>query len=295
MKTYSSVLIIYNPNAKKGKIEELIPYIKKRLSLRYPIVEAMAGLTEFAAEELSMSYADKYDIVVSCGGDGTLHQVINGVAKSKANPLIGVLPYGTCNDVSHTLNIPQNLDKAIDCILRLNTCKYDIMFDGKNYITYSLAAGYFTPVSFSASGKLKKSFGRFAYFLSALKYCSAKYLPCTITYKDQHYNGPVAFIMLINGRSVAGFKLNKNEDISNGKAKLVIVKGLKKIPTFFRFLKIFLFGIKSVKNNKKIIVDDVDSIEIKNHANVPFAVDGEKELFLKKNITVTSPITFITK
>ena len=107
-----SVLVIYNPGAKRGKIEEIIPNIKQRLSLRFSPVDFMPGQTANGAEELAKQYADKYDIIVSCGGDGTLHQVVNGVAKSGHSPIIGILPYGTCNDVARTLNIPKKLDKA---------------------------------------------------------------------------------------------------------------------------------------------------------------------------------------
>lgn len=291
-----SVLVIYNPGAKRGKIEEIIPNIKKRLSLRYSSVDFMAGQTANGAEELAAQYADKYDIIVSCGGDGTLHQVVNGVAKSGHNPLIGILPFGTCNDVSRTLNIPKKLDKAIDCILRLNTTKYDVMFDGTNYISYSLAAGYFTPVSFATSSTLKRRFGRFAYFLYAFKILfKSKFMPMTITFGEEKYNGKVAFILIMNGTSVAGFKLNKGEDLANNSVKLVVVKGANPFATFFRFLKLFMFGIKAVKKSKQVIVADISECEIKNPSNEAFAVDGEREEFLKKTITVTNQITFITK
>ena len=163
MKEVSSVLIIYNPFALKGKIDEVLPKIKQRLSLRYSQVDSMAGQTEDGAEQLALKFASKYDIIVACGGDGTVHQVLNGVVKSGSNPIVGLLPCGTCNDLARTLKIPFDLMKAADCILRLNTRKHDLMFDGKDYIAYTLATGYLTQTSYIASSKAKKRFGRMAY------------------------------------------------------------------------------------------------------------------------------------
>lgn len=296
MKNYSKVLIIYNPNANKGKIDEIIPKIKKRLLVRYSQVDTMTSQNEDGAEELAFKNAGKYDIIVSCGGDGTLHNIINGVAKSKEHPLIGVLPYGTCNDIARTLHIPFDLDKAVDCILRLNTTEYDLMNDGKECIVYSYATGYLTGASYLASAKTKKRVGRFAYFLAALK-CMFKFksLPITVTCDGERIHGKFVYMMLLNGETAGGFRLNKGEDLSNGKVKLVMIKKSKFLGSFFEFLKLFLRGVKSLAKSKNSIVRDVQNIEIENHANAPFTMDGEKDKFLKKNIVIDRTITMIKK
>ena len=64
MKEVKSVLIIYNPNAKKGKIGEFLPHIKQRLLLRYEKVDAMATPKE-GAEDIAFTFAAKYDILIS--------------------------------------------------------------------------------------------------------------------------------------------------------------------------------------------------------------------------------------
>ena len=97
----------------KGRINEFVPHMKQRLLVRYAQVDAVATPVE-GAEDIAFSFAGKYDIVVACGGDGTLHEVINGVMKSGFQPIIAVFPFGTCNDVARTLNIPFDLDKAIE-------------------------------------------------------------------------------------------------------------------------------------------------------------------------------------
>lgn len=295
MKVYSSVLLIYNPNALKGKIEEFLPKIKQRLFLRFQVVDAMTSPDTNGAEKLAQKYASKYDIIISCGGDGTLHRVINGVMKSGANPLVGILPFGTCNDVAKTLQIPFNLDKAIDCILRLNTTNYDLIFDGQNYISYSLATGYLTDCTYTATNKSKRRFGKLAYVMHAIKSAfKFKSLPITVTYDGIREHGKFMFLMLVNGEYAGGFRLNKNDEIDNGKVKLVLIKS-KGLIGLINFAKLFLFGIKSIQKSKNVIIKDVEEVEIENHANSPFTVDGEKVKFLKKKLTACTTLKVIRK
>ncbi len=278
----------------RGKIDEFMPKIKQRLLLRYDVVDCMTSPKTDGALELSMKHAGKYDIVVSCGGDGTLHQVVNGVIKNGHNPLIGILPFGTCNDVASTLKIPKNLDKAIDCLLRLNTTKYDLLFDGTNYISYSLATGYLTNSTYSATNNSKRKFGRFAYFLNALKYVfKCKSLPLTVTIDNERIHGKFIYCMLINGEYAGGFRLNKNENLANEKVKVVLIKKTKALGGFINFFKMFFFGLRSIRKSKNVIVMDANDIIIENHSNAPFTMDGEKVNFLKKELSANYQITFI--
>lgn len=295
MKNYSSVLIIYNPNAKKGKIDEVLPYIKERLVVRYPIVD-MVATPKTGAEELAKKFAGKYDILISCGGDGTLHQVINGVIKTEYRPLVGVLPFGTCNDVSRTLHISKKLDDAIDCILRQNTTFYDVMFDGEECAVYALATGYMTDTSYVASSRMKKIFGRLAYVFIALKELfKLKGLPITCTCDGEKIEGKFIYFMLMNGESTGGFRLNKGEDLANGHVKVVMIKKSKHIGCLMALIKMFMFGIKSIQKSKYVIVRDATKIKIVNHSNEPFTMDGEKAMFLRRNISIISDIKLIKK
>lgn len=294
MKNYSSVLIIYNPYALKGKIDEVLPKIKERLSLRYSQVDAMAGQSENGAEEVALKYASKYDIVVACGGDGTVHQVFNGVLKSGANPVIGVLPCGTCNDVARDLKIPFDLMKATDCIIRANTKQHDMMFDGEEYIAYTLATGYLTQTSYIASSKAKKRFGRLAYVFLGIG-CAFHFdeFPLTVTCDGERIHGKFTYMMLVNGESTGGFKVNRGDHTHDGKVKLILVKKGKGLGGLISFVKMYLGGVKAVMKNKNVIVRDVQKVEIENHSNSTFTLDGEKYKFLRKTVEAKTALTLI--
>ena len=132
--------------------------------------------------DLARKNAEKYNVVVVAGGDGSIHNVINGVKQSKGRPTLGFLPYGTVNDVCRTLNVPKDLDKAIDVILRGDTIKYDIMQEGNNYMIYTFAGGMFVSTSFKTSTGMKRVLGKVAYFITGAKQLfSMRTLPLTVT------------------------------------------------------------------------------------------------------------------
>ena len=297
VKEYSTVLILYNPNAMRGRIDEFLPTIKKRLLTRYSEVDLIASPNEEGVENLANKNAGKYDIIIACGGDGTVHQTINGVMKSGFKPLVGILPYGTCNDVAFTLGIPNDLNKAVDCILRLNTTKYDLMYDGTDYITYALATGYLTDASYSAGKNIKKKLGRFAYVLAGIKSLfKLPALPMTVEFDNQRIHSKFTYFMLMNGYRVGGFKINMNEKLNNGTVKLVMIKKGNGFATLFRFIKLFLRGVNAFRpDNKYVIIKDIDKVKIENHSNTPFTLDGEKISFLKKLIKINSSIELIKK
>lgn len=280
----------------KGKVIEYLPHIRERLSLRFNTVETLCGQTEIDTEDIAKKNSGKYDIILSVGGDGTLHNVINGVAKAEQKSLVGVLPFGTCNDVARTLNIPHELDKALDTVLRLNTTKYDLMFDGENYISYALASGYLTSVSFKAKQSVKKKIGRFAYVWAGVAgLFSLKAIPFTFVVDKERLHGKFVYVMLINGSSAGGFSINKGEDLSNGTIKFVAIKKTKGLGAFCAFVDMFAHGIKSIRKRKCVVVRDVKKVNIENPSNEPFTLDGEKVKFLTRQITVSTTIEMITK
>ena len=82
MKQFNSVLLIYNPNAMRGKIDEFVPHIKQRLVLRFPVVEVMSSPDAYGAEAIALKHAQSCYIrtplppnlhVLKCFLQGHLH------------------------------------------------------------------------------------------------------------------------------------------------------------------------------------------------------------------------------
>jgi YegS/Rv2252/BmrU family lipid kinase len=66
-----------------------------------------------------------FDIIVAVGGDGTVNEIINGTIGS--NIPIGIIPYGTANDLASYLGIPKDIEKACDLINNANVRSVDLI------------------------------------------------------------------------------------------------------------------------------------------------------------------------
>ena len=288
-----SLIVIYNPNARKGKIQEVMPYILSRLSTKFSPCDSVQSKSAEDMVDLARKNAEKYDCIVVAGGDGSIHNVINGVKQSKGRPTLGFLPYGTVNDVCRTLNISRKLDKAIDVILRGETIKYDIMQEDNNYMIYTFAGGMFVSTSFKTSTGMKRALGKIAYFITGAKQLfSMRTLPLTVTIDGERHHGRYIMAMVLNSASAAGFRINKERDIDDGLIDVILVEKKRSyLKALFTLLKMFLFGLNSVRKHKNVIIQKCKNVKIENHSNEPFTQDGEEADFLTKEIKITSPIT----
>ena len=71
----------------------------------------------------SEAVADKYDIVISAGGDGTVNEVAN--ALSFSNCILGILPYGSGNGLARSIGVPQDIFGALKLIEKGNVIHCD--------------------------------------------------------------------------------------------------------------------------------------------------------------------------
>jgi diacylglycerol kinase (ATP) len=288
-----SVIVIYNPNARKGKIKDVMPYIQQRLATKFKPCDTVQTKSAEDMIELARKNAEKYDCIVVAGGDGSIHNVINGVKQSKGRPTLGFLPYGTVNDVCRTLNVPKDLDKAIDVILRGETIKYDIMQEGDNYMIYTFAGGMFVSTSFKTGTGMKRVLGKIAYFLTGAKQLfSMRTLPLTVTIDGERHHGRYIMMMVLNSTSAAGFKINKERDIDDGLIDVILVEKKKSyIKALFTLLRMFLFGLDNVRKCKNVVIKKCKTVKVENHSNESFTQDGEEAGFLTKEISIAKPIT----
>jgi len=76
------------------------------------------------ATKLAESAKDKYDLIIAAGGDGTINEVINGMANSKATLVI--IPFGSTNVLACELGIPDDPKEAAELITKGKKIKMDL-------------------------------------------------------------------------------------------------------------------------------------------------------------------------
>ena len=164
------MLLLYNPKAGRAHIARNLDMIIQRFArggyevIVYPTQEGLG-----AREILRGRGVEGIDLVVCCGGDGTLHHTTNGLLAWDNPPELGYLPVGSTNDYANSLGLPKTLEGGLDTILEGETKVLDVGNFGGEYFNYVAAFGAFAAVSYSTPQSTKNSMGHLAYIMEGLK------------------------------------------------------------------------------------------------------------------------------
>ena len=162
------LLLIINPRSGKEKASKLRDDIIRRFEDANFSVQLMETQKKGDAVDFA-KMATSNQLVVCVGGDGTLHEVLNGIMQSGNGATLGYIPMGSVNDFALSVGIPRNYKKAINCIVNGTEQNIDVCKFNDEYFSYIAAAGLFTKASYSTSQKLKNKIGKIAYLLFGIK------------------------------------------------------------------------------------------------------------------------------
>lgn len=286
-------LFVYNPHSGKSGLVGRINFIIQELQTIYDEVDYIP--TEYAghARKIASDSCGKYDVLIVSGGDGTFNEIVNGLAEKPNAPIVGYLPSGTVNDLSRSLNIPRNLNKALKVIRDNNVYEHDIFKSNRDYGIYFCGAGAFTSTSYATEQKYKKIWGKIAYFMHCVSELG-DIQDFDIKITDKHgyvTSGKYIMMLIINSRSAAGFKMNSNANLNDGKVDVVLIKRENKkfltyLNSLFAIVKIFLFDQKYLKNNKYITKLQLDEFHLENSKRAIINIDGEQGSYGNMNFKV---------
>lgn len=219
--------LIYNPTA--GREE-----VKRNLASILTILED-AGLETSchatkmrgdAVEAARQAAVNDFDIVIAAGGDGTVYEVVNGLADVPERPKLGIIPGGTTNDFARAVGLPRHIEKAAKVITEGHTIPIDIGKLNERYFINIAGGGWMTDVTYDVPSKLKTVIGQLAYYAKGLeKLPSIRPIRVKIETNDQVLEETVMLFLIANSNSVGGFeKLAPDADLSDGLFDVIIVK-----------------------------------------------------------------------
>lgn len=272
-------IFIYNPESGNGKVKKYLPLILSTINNKYGEVDCLETTHAGHAHEYLKEHAHEFDYVFVAGGDGTLNETVSGIMESASRPIIGYLPTGTCNDVAHSLGISKNIKKAIKNLASGTPTYHDVFSVNNRFGIYVCCAGLFTKSSYTTKRKEKKSLGKIAYFFNGIKELfSAKPIKLELETNEGKISTSVALLLILNSKSVAGFKLNKDADLDNGKVDVLLFHSHEKhilLSEILRITHTFLFGINRAKKNKHVTYLSLSSFTIKTDSSIAINLDGE--------------------
>jgi len=162
--------IIYNPTSGRELFKKSLADVLIKLEDAGYETSAYATKAEGdAIQAARQAVEDRFDLVIASGGDGTINEVINGIAEQEYRPNIGVIPMGTVNDFGRALLIPKDILQAVDVIIEGNTVPVDVGKMNNRYFINIAGGGKITEVSYEAPSKLKTVLGPLAYYIKGLE------------------------------------------------------------------------------------------------------------------------------
>lgn len=221
--------VIYNPTSGKELLKKNLPDVLDILERAGYEASAFATTAEpdSAQNEAKRVALAGFDLIVAGGGDGTINQVINGIAPLAKRPKMAILPGGTTNDYARALKVPRdNIVEAAKVILKNQTVKMDIGKANETYFMNIGAGGYLTELTYDVPSQLKSVFGYLAYLVKGAEMLPrVKPINMRLVYDQGEYIGKASMFFLGLTNSVGGFeKIAPNAQLDDGNFSLIIVK-----------------------------------------------------------------------
>lgn len=209
-----SLHLIINPNAgtRQGRrfLPEMISIFNRAGYLCSVYVTEKRG----DAVDFARAHAGEADLVVACGGDGTLNEVITGLQLGGHKPSLGYIPCGSTNDFASGLELPLAPLLACDSIVLGNPRSLDVgLFGSDRYFSYTASFGAFTSVSWSTSQNVKNVLGHAAYILEGIRSLADIHpIHMKVTADGHEYEDDYIFGAICNSTSLGGvLKLDDSE------------------------------------------------------------------------------------
>lgn len=218
------------------------------------------------------------DYIVIAGGDGTLNEVVNGVAQTGKHARIGILPLGTGNDFARTLGLPLSIEESVETLRARKTRPVDIVRVRSGTIRYfvNVAAGGFSGiVRRKMTAAIKKSWGPLAYIRGA-----AAALPKLHAYKTrilldgkEELSTALYNVIIANGCFAAGgLPIAPDADPSDALLDVVLIPK-KSAPEMVLLAAAIVLGKHFAAHG--IIFRRAKRISVRSKPGMWFNVDGE--------------------
>ncbi|MGG4490124.1 diacylglycerol/lipid kinase family protein [Metabacillus idriensis] len=226
MAKYKKGMLIYNGNAGQKDAEKTLGICVPIISLHVEQLLLLQTSKPLDAQEYCRKHGENMDIVIILGGDGTVHECINGLGGLIHRPVIAILPGGTCNDFSRTLGIPQNLKKAAEALFEGEIRGTDAAETSGGYFLNFWGIGLVAETSENINDTEKALLGKVSYFLSAFRTIkSMKPFHFRLKLDDTWIEEEAIMVLIANGKFI-GTNMLPHPDIKidDGYADIFIIK-----------------------------------------------------------------------
>ena len=274
-----NLLFIVNPKAGRTVIKADLINIIEIFSKGGYKVEVYPTKSQEDTERYVYENAEKFDLVVCAGGDGTLDNTVGGIMrlerKIKKRIHMGYIPCGSTNDYARSLRMSMEPLQAARDIMDGDICHVDVGRLENTFFIYVAAFGAFTEISYSTPQNLKNALGHAAYVLEAGKSMfNMKTYRLKVLFDGEEVTGDFIYGQITNSLSVGGFKNigSKDMSFSDGKFETVLIKTPENPMEMQRIINSLLVDDL---NDEMIVFRKSSRVVVQAAEELPWTVDGE--------------------
>ena len=272
--------VIYNPTSGREALKrDLIDILNVFEQAGYETsAYATTPEPDSAKNEAHRAALEGFDLVVAAGGDGTINEVVNGIAGLEKRPKMAIIPAGTTNDYARALRIPRDEPlNAAKVVLKNQTVKMDIGQAGETYFINIAGGGLLTELTYDVPSDMKTIFGYLAYLVKGAELLpQIKPIQMSIEYDDGKFEGEASMFLLGLTNSIGGFEqIVPDASLDDGKFSLLIVKTAS-MPQLLRLMTLVLNGGRHI-NDTLVIYKKTSKVIAKplNSDRMMINLDGE--------------------
>ncbi|KAL4382294.1 hypothetical protein HN51_005912 [Arachis hypogaea] len=302
------LVFIVNPRGCNGKTgrqwRKILPYLQSRLGKECNILESITSGPCHAIDITREAIREGADAVVAVGGDGTLHEVVNGffwagkpvtsqMKDSTHSTALGLIPLGTGSDFARTLHWKDDPREAIERVARGLRSRIDIGVIGgescENHYFINVADIHLSAkAGFYASRY--KSFGKLCYVLGALHaFMGHQNQDLRIKFNEGEWETwpQVTTVCIGNAKYFGGgMKITPNATPYSGNLEVVIVQNFKWHDFILKLQKLYNGTHLSLENISARSALSIELEDISGNGGIHIQSDGEHLGFLPKKISV---------
>lgn len=218
---------------------------------------------------------EEFDLIVCCGGDGTLNLVVGTVYENNINTYLGYIPGGTTNDFANTRHIDTVTTGAAKQIVEGMVRDVDLgLLNGKPFV-YVAAFGMFSDLAYMTSREMKQNMGYAAYLMGGIK-SMAKSKPYTmhIECEDTVIEGDFIYGMVSNSKRVGGIDMPimKNVLFDDGEMEITLIRRPNGPVETQKLINCL---VTQIADDHMVYMLKTSKARIVSEEEVPWTLDGE--------------------
>lgn len=271
------MLFIMNPCAGQKKANKALTDILLEFSQAdYEIIIHMTtGPGD--ATNAARRWGGNVDLIVCCGGDGTLNEAISGLMAVGLDTPLGYIPAGTTNDFASSLGLSSNMVQAARDILNGEVFRYDVGKFGDRYFSYVASFGAFTRSSYNVPQDVKNALGHAAYVLGGISELSQiRNEHIRMEIDGQVVEDDFLFGAICNSTSIGGVLTldPRRVDLADGIFEILLLRAPRNLTEITECIQAVQ---NQTYNCSMITFRNGRSIKIQASPEMPWTLDGEKE------------------